>query len=133
MSRITHSIATACDSRTQTLTSLTHCNLRDNEIGDVGAERLATALRENEVTLIEICSDLVATHFTRPHRHSHRSTCSWNQIGDVGRVVLNELKKRHPAPASVSLMESSSLRLHGMIIARANGWGNALRNKSMTQ
>ena len=53
--------------RTQTLTSL---NLRSNQIGDVGAQHLATALRENKVMSIEICSSLIATH-SLSHTDTH--------------------------------------------------------------
>ena len=93
-------------SPTQTLTSL---DLNSNQIGDVGAQHLATALRENKVMSIEICSSLITTHslfhtdthITRPQIQSNRCCgspasrhCSAREQGDVDRDLL--VSHRHP-------------------------------------
>ena len=113
-------ISSPIHSATQTLTSL---DLQINRIGAVGAQHLATALRENKVMSIEICSSLIAnhslshtdTHITRPRIESNRCCgspasrhCSAREQGDVDRDLVASLDLPSTLPHRHSHHSTSS-------------------------
>jgi hypothetical protein len=86
---------------TQTLTTL---RLQHNQIGALGAQHLADALRNNTVTLI------LSSSLSYPHLHFFTQTLTTldlgeNQIGDLGAQHLVDALRNN----MVTLVLSSSL------------------------
>ena len=93
----------------------------------MGAQHLATALRENKVSSIEICSHLIATHslshtdtyITRPHRQSNRG---------CGRRRAQETDQEALAPEGRSMMDGRQCTVRDNQRIMATNTGNRLNS-----